>query len=248
MRLIIIDGAAAATDPNFSDVILLLHCDGADGGTSFTDSSPLANTMLASSLQTETSDPQFGSARAKAVGGGGSVATSAPSTSAPFAPLHNGSNWTFEGFFKFDSFAATQVFFSNASSTSHVGLYASLTTSRGINLQVYYGSAGNYICNGSSAGGVWPNDSSYHFLRITCDFSLGSNNYKVYVDDMTTPVAQFSKTGNTPSAADPTYNIVIGEFAPSGNPLIASGGFDEIRITKDVVRAGATPTEAFPDS
>jgi len=49
-------------DPNFANVTLLLHGDGANGGSIITDSSPLAQTPTANALTTSTTSPKFGTA------------------------------------------------------------------------------------------------------------------------------------------------------------------------------------------
>jgi len=63
--------AAASTDPNFADVVLLLHMDGANGGTSFTDNSNSAHTVTAvGNANTNTSVKKFGTASYQGDGAG----------------------------------------------------------------------------------------------------------------------------------------------------------------------------------
>lgn len=70
--------AAGDTDPNFANVSLLLHCDGTDGSTTFTDHSPNAFTMTANgNAQIDTAQSKFGGASALFDGSGDWV--SAPS-------------------------------------------------------------------------------------------------------------------------------------------------------------------------
>lgn len=58
-------GSSAATDPYFSDVVLLCHMDGADNGTTFTDSSSQAQTLLAQGATvTKTGIKEYGTASA----------------------------------------------------------------------------------------------------------------------------------------------------------------------------------------
>jgi len=55
--------SSAATDPNFSDVALLLHMDGSDGGSTFTDNSSFNHTVTANgSSNTSTDQVKFGTA------------------------------------------------------------------------------------------------------------------------------------------------------------------------------------------
>lgn len=58
-------GGGGATDPYFSNVVLLLHMDGANGGTSFPDSSASAKTVSSRSVvTTSTAQAKFGTASA----------------------------------------------------------------------------------------------------------------------------------------------------------------------------------------
>jgi hypothetical protein len=63
--------AVAPTDPNFADVVLLLHMDGANGGTSFPDNSNSAHTVTAvGNANTNTSVKKFGTASLQEDGNG----------------------------------------------------------------------------------------------------------------------------------------------------------------------------------
>ena len=57
-------GAPAPTDPDYANVSLLLHMDGTDGSTTFTDNSPIGHTVTAvSNAQINTARDKFGGAR-----------------------------------------------------------------------------------------------------------------------------------------------------------------------------------------
>jgi hypothetical protein len=239
--------AGGATDPDFANVILLLHCDGADEGTTFTDSSPLAQTVTPVNTVTDSGSAKWGTAGARFDTSGGAGRIGCSDTNA-FKPLHDGSNWTVEGWFALGNYTANNGLFGNNDTSGATGIFCFLNSSRQVRLAVTYSSPGNYIVDATS-GAIWPNDSAYHFLRVSCDFGLGSNNYKVFIDDMTTPAAQFSKTGNTPSSGNPSNAFVIGDVKAGGGVFIQSGAkCDDFRVTANVVRTSAIPTEAFPDS
>lgn len=55
-------GSGAASDPHFANVALLLHMNGSDGSTTFTDSSSFARTVTASNCQISTAQSKFGGA------------------------------------------------------------------------------------------------------------------------------------------------------------------------------------------
>lgn len=62
---------AIAGDPYFSSVVLLLHCDGSNGGTTFTDHSSAARTLTASgNTNTSTAQYKFGTASGRWDGSG----------------------------------------------------------------------------------------------------------------------------------------------------------------------------------
>jgi hypothetical protein len=74
--------SSVATDPDFASVSLLLHMDGSDGSTTFTDSSSNAFTVTANgNAQIRTAQSKFGGASGLFDGTNDSV--SAPSASAP---------------------------------------------------------------------------------------------------------------------------------------------------------------------
>ena len=63
-------GSPASVDPYFSNVALLLHMDGSNGGTTFTDSSSYARAVTASSVTTSTSTAGFFGTSAGSMAGG----------------------------------------------------------------------------------------------------------------------------------------------------------------------------------
>lgn len=67
----------AEGDPLFSNVILLLHGNGADGSTTIIDSSPLSNTMQSvGNIQISTEQSKFGGSSIKFDGNGDGLASS----------------------------------------------------------------------------------------------------------------------------------------------------------------------------
>ncbi|WP_454844903.1 LamG domain-containing protein [Ralstonia thomasii] len=64
---------SSAGDPYFANVALLLHADGANGSTTFTDSSPVAHSTpsVTGSVSISSTNPKFGSGCVKFNGSGG---------------------------------------------------------------------------------------------------------------------------------------------------------------------------------
>lgn len=76
-------------DPHWANVVLMLHCDGANGGTTFTDSSPSGRTVTASGgAVTSTGQSKFGLASAFA-----------PATGSPDILISSNSDLLYSGVF-----------------------------------------------------------------------------------------------------------------------------------------------------
>lgn len=69
-------GGAAATDPYRSQRVILLHMDGVNGGTTFTDNAATPNTITPSNVTTSTAQARFGSTSALWASGGQLTAAS----------------------------------------------------------------------------------------------------------------------------------------------------------------------------
>ena len=77
-QMLLAAGGASGGDPNFASVVLLMHCDGTDGSTTFTDHSGSAKTLTANgNAQIDTAQSQFGGASALFDGTGDYVSAAA---------------------------------------------------------------------------------------------------------------------------------------------------------------------------
>lgn len=241
-------GGDPTTDPNFADVQLLAHFDGADDGTVFTDHSSFGRTLAATtgSPVTKTGTKKFGTASLRLAGSqilGAGVASD-------WSWMHQvGAKWTWEGWCSFDSFAAERTLFSTSNgSTGDHGVYACVTTSRYLQIFIFRGVASTFVVNATFNGLAVqiPNDTNFHHVAIQWDQSLASGNLTAYINGVLAGTA--NKTADAPSASAATAALKLGGFATTGSYI---GYMDDVRLTKDVIRYAApfTPrTSAFPNS
>lgn len=247
--------AVGGGDPSFADVVLLLHCDGTNGSTSFPDSSKYNNTL--------TANHNAAVSTAQKVAGTGSMdfpdtSTTWPATSyvtAPFAALSPldilsdaGGDFTIEGW----------IYCPNSNPTAGCIVFSyggNLTfpyVTDLLALEVVPNTAGNAVINtpvtptgwsaiGTSSGtvtlGVW-----HHFALVR----HGAKGL-LFFDGV--------QQGSTSSANWSGYSYQTGAQVLIGTEANASGTvepffLDEIRVTKGLARYTANftvPTPPFPN-
>jgi hypothetical protein len=227
---------SAATDQDFFAVALLLHMDGSNGSTTFTDSSGSPKTV------TRQGGGQISTTQSKFGGSSGSFDGTGDYLTASGAGLAVGSgNFTIEGWFYFNSLqSGIRTLWAHRSSNDGIG---------GALLTHVSGDVRLYISNSTGTG--WqvldfdPNltvsTSTWHHIAMVRD----GNTIRTFVD----------------GAAGTLTTVSAGAIGTSGNMSIMAGAADgtqevdgycdEFRLTVGVARytAGFTaPTAAFPDS
>ena len=218
--------AAGGGDPDFASVVLLLHCDGTNGSTTFTDNSAAAKTVsVVGNAQVTTTDPKFGTAAALFDGSGDALTVPASS------------DWAFgTGDF-------TVEYWVKANSTANCNIMG-VRVAGGWNILIFSGAiywqssfSNTNLYNVSSA--TITNGSWHHVAHCR-----SGTNHRIFVDG--------TQVGSTTTDST-NYNIsstllAIGESSSYGS---YNGRFDDIRITKGVARYTSNftaPTAAFPDS
>ncbi len=127
-------------DPNFSDVVLLVPCDGADGSTSFSDLSPQGNSIdVNGSAVVSNANPLF-SENTLALPGGTSSSLSVNPTGA--LNLASATDWTVELFMNAASIGGDRILWSDRDGSDTSGLNVSADgTAQTLNVQIF-GSGG----------------------------------------------------------------------------------------------------------
>lgn len=241
-----VGSAAGATDPNFANVVALLHMDGADASTSFPDNSIVASTWTANgNAQVDTAQSKFGGASLLVDGSGDYLSTGAPTTP-PQRPFDFTGQFCIEGHFRVNAF--TNLYGSLFASGS--GIYSVLASAimifgsgvGGGNAQKIHATlrGGESAFFGTSAlsAGIW-----YHFA-LTRD---GSNGIRLFLNG----VQQGSTVTNSNPIDFHGTGARIGSNGWDGGNSFFNGWIDDLRITKGVARYTAdftAPTAAFPNS
>lgn len=222
-----------AFDPDYAKVSLLLHGDGADGSTVFTDNSPTPKTVTASgSAAISTEQSKFGGASLGLTGGFSSVANSADFDTAT-------GDFTVEFWLRPTSLDASAILFNKADGTSSGYPYqAYATTSGGLVFRSYNAGSTKLFAittaDGLVAVGTW---AHLAFVRFGSTFT-------VYVNGVASGSATYSE-----SLPTNTFPMSIGAYSSGTYPF--KGHIDEFRFTKGAARYTADftpPTEPFPNS
>ncbi|MBB1060437.1 LamG domain-containing protein [Marilutibacter spongiae] len=210
-------------DPYFGSVTSLLHMEGANGGTTFTDIKSNTWTRTASAV-TSTAQAVAGSSSmfvasgniqsTTAIGGGG-VGTG---------------NFTIEGWFRATATTARGLFHT-ALSGSAAGIAAGWDQTSGM-WQVYF--------NGS----VFSSSATSLTLNTWIHFALVRNGTSCVLYINGTAVVSFTSSANITAAG-----MTVGAYFNASFPWV--GYIDEFRITKGVARytgAFTPPSVPFPNS
>lgn len=220
-----------AVDTNFNNVVLLLHCDGPNTSTTFTDSSPVPKTVTANgNAQISTAQSKFGGASALFDGSGDYLT----STSNDF--LLGTGDHTIEFWFKNnDPTGATTgcATLCMGNATNYWQIILKSTTVR-LNRAIS-GSGADDISINQSIDTNW-----HHFAWV----KSGSTN-TFYFDGAS--IGSWTRADWSFVTLNTLY---IGANFNTGTTGL-SGNIDDIRITKGVARYTTNftaPTEAFPDS
>ena len=211
-------------DPYLSSVIALVHFDGADGGTSFTDSSSSAQTV------TSVGSPALTSANARFGPTSVQLGTSKYVRVASHADLALPADFTIELWARQDSSVSAGNIFTFAGQNWNLARVSS-----GGKLQFWNGSA---TTNYSASDVPTVNFVHYAIARQGASVRIFANGNLL---------GTYTDTGVTSlTAAD----INLGWYR-SGSSLYWLGQIDEFRLTKGVARYTANftpPTEPFPNA
>jgi hypothetical protein len=213
-------------DPDYANVSLLLHMDGANGSTVFTDVSPSPKTVTAvGNAQISTAQSKFGGASGY-FDGNGDYLLLPDSTAWDFT-----SSFTIEFWLYVIAFDTSGALFVSQKSGSGTGGFEFFCTQTG---QLYLNRSNVSIAAGPSAGVL--TTGAWHHLAATWDGST----YRIFFNG--TSVAS---TSSTSPLANVSGDLVIGTYTNS-TVYDLNGYIDDLRITKGVARytANFTPPDA----
>jgi hypothetical protein len=208
-------------DPNFSSVSLLLHMDGSNGSTTFTDSSSNALTVTANgNAQISTAQSKFGGASGLFDGNGDYLLVPADGTA-----IGTG-DFTIEGWIRTVAADGYRCIASLVPSSDDNSLYVYSNTI------IWY--EGGIRCQSAT----FTNNTWYHIAA-----TRSSGTVRVFLDGAVSGTT-FSSTANIGN------NTTRIGTRGAANLEWFNGYIDDLRITKGVARYTANftpPTAAFPD-
>lgn len=215
------------SDPYFSNVVLLLHCDGTNGSTTFTDNSSSAKTVNAiGNANTATSTKKYGAASCALDGTGDYLITNATSADFNFG---TSTDFTVEAWVYMNGASPNDSnFFTTSSRTYYFGLYDG-------SILIGNGSQNLFI--------VGQGYSAYRDKWTHIAHTRSGTTHRFFLDGVKKGEATSSQSYGG------TEYMNIGRDPGFGSLL--NGWMDDIRITKGVARYTAdftAPTIPFPDS
>lgn len=227
---------AGATDPNFASVVLLLHMDGTDASTTFTDNSTSAKTMTANgNAQIDTAQSQFGGASGL-FDGTGDYLTTPDSADWDFGT----GDFTVEMWIRPANLTQRGVLVNHGFDSNDIfTLHLLFDLSRGARCAINTGGLTQVdFEQGNNTG--WSANTWYHVALVRF-----GNEWDIYRDGVS-----IASVTDADGLGSYTGSLFIGiDVNGSGNPY--NGWIDDLRVTKGVARYTANftpPTAAFPNS
>ena len=227
-------------DPSFSSVSLLLHMDGSNGSTTFTDNSSNALTVTANgNAQISTAQSKFGGASAL-FDGTGDWLSSSTNTALDLA----GGDFTVEAYIYLSALAAPN---NDSSRVCTVAAYGSGTVNTGYSFYINQtNNSLNFFAtgtgNGASASYTFALSTWYHIAA-----TRSGTTSRLFVDGALLTLS----TNTFQNNSAPTGTLRIGsERLFTGYNHDLNGYIDDLRITKGIARYTAAftpPTAPFPN-
>lgn len=219
-------GFGSVGDPYFKDVVILLHGDGTNGSTTFTDFSRNALTVTAvGNAQVDTTTKKFGTGSMEFDGNGDYLTVSHTAEQVLGTDPFTIEMWVYRDTTELKAFIGKGV---SGSTGWAVGMNS---TAKAV---FYYGSS-SVASSGSISISTWTH------IAVVRE-GTGSNQTKIYIDGTNDGTATVSTNFTQ------TETMYIG--AGRGGNGQFDGFIDDLRITKNVARYTGNftvPTRAFPD-
>jgi hypothetical protein len=230
-----------ASDLHYSQVSLLLHCDGTNGSTIFTDNAPTPKAVTAiGNAQISTARSKFGGASALFDGTGDYVSV-VNNTDFSFGT----GDFTIEFHAYIASTATDQAFItianptvSNAGTDLGVGVHYFPSLSNKVRAFIYGAGPTNIVVDSTGAA---PTSTWFHVA-----LTVASGQARLFIDGVLQDTVAI---GFAPSF-DSAHTLRLGTYE-TGTTRYLDGNIDEVRVTKGYARYTATftpPTAAYPNS
>jgi hypothetical protein len=221
-------GGGGGSDPFFANVKALLHFDGADGGTTFTDVKGHTFSITAGTPTTEVEQFKFGTASLRMPG------TASVLTGASHADFTYPQQFTFEAWIRPDTVGSTRALITLANGGAAVaGFYLDGSSQ----VVAFFDGLGTQLVSTTTISAT-----TWTHIAITRD---SSNVCRLFIDG----VVHGSTVSTATTLAGP-LSIIFGAYA--GVTLNGQLGYeDDFRLTLGTCRYTGTfspPTAAFPDS
>jgi hypothetical protein len=204
---------------------LLLHMEGNNGSTTFTDSSPTGNTVTANgNAQISTALYKFGSSSAL-FDGTGDYLTIADSSAFDLS----GGYWSIEGWIRRTTWvfpSANGIFFQKTDANNYFSIYTfdeEPPTTCGLALSIYSG--GSEVVSVSTSHSAVKLNEWHHF-----EVNEWLNSYRIFIDGV-----QVASVNDANRPANYTGTVYIGYAVEAGLPgRYFNGNIDELMVIKHV--------------
>ena len=222
-------GGIVGGDPYFSSVSLLLHMDGTNASTTFTDSGPSALTVTAANATISTTQSKYG-------GASGSFTGTSSNAVAPSSTLFNfgAGDFTIECWiYWLGGGGSPGTIFSTAFPTDSQGVFIGLLSSGAFN---YLAGNGTWAFNSTTTSNALSANQWYHIAYVR-----SGSTFTVYINGVAS-----GSTTSSPTLTNSNNQAVIGGRNVFGQYF--RGFIDDLRISRFAryVSTFTPPTAALP--
>lgn len=217
-------GIWPSVDPYYSYVSLLLHCDGTNGGTTFTDNSQNVFTVTASGAVITTTTPKYGTGAALFTAG-------------QYLSIASNAAFAFTGDFTIELWVrpdaiAQSMFIDRWAGSNQEWILGMNSSGNPVFYWAPYATASPAITGSNTFS-----TGTYYFVQLVKSGATAT----LYVAG-----SSVGTIGGLTAGSDLGNNIRIGAYN-GGAGWDYAGRIDDVRVTKGVARPNAVPTAAFPN-
>lgn len=233
-------GGGGATDPLYASVALLLHCDGSNGGTTFTDNSPTPKTVTPTACTTSTAQAKFGISSALFPQASSTQKLTIPH-SADLAPT---GDFCVEMWVRLGAAAAQRALIWKSVSTGHTTYAMRLTTTNTVQCFASNAAGSAFQINMTGTTAVNTSGTWQHIA-----FDRNGSNYRLFIQGVLDTSASSAGAGYVNAA----HSVTIGNVTDNTLPIGTGGNdsyIDDIRITtaSRYTSNFTPPSSPFPNS